>query len=157
MRLLLPTVPHVAELVRASVAGWAEPPEIIMDPERKWQAFGEADAALIASGTVSLELALSGVPMASCYKFDPIMRMAQGLITVWSAALPNLIVDRPIVPEGYDRYVRPVSIARYIEAMWSDTHMRRWQKDGFAEVRRRMETELPAGEMAAKVVLAHIK
>lgn len=157
MRLLLPTVPHVAELVRASVAGWAEPPEIIMDPERKWQAFGEADAALIASGTVSLELALSGVPMASCYKFDPIMRMAQGLITVWSAALPNLIVDQPIVPEGYDRYVRPVSIARYIEAMWSDTHMRRWQKDGFAEVRRRMETELPAGEMAAKVVLAHIK
>lgn len=157
MRLLLPTVPHVAELVRASVAGWAEPPEIIMDPDRKWQAFGEADAALIASGTVSLELALSGVPMASCYKFDPIMRMAQGLITVWSAALPNLIVDRPIVPEGYDRYVRPVSIARYIEAMWSDTHMRRWQKDGFAEVRRRMETELPAGEMAAKVVLAHIK
>lgn len=157
MRLLLPTVPHVAELVRASVAGWAEPPEVIMDPERKWQAFGQADAALIASGTVSLELALSGVPMASCYKFDPIMRMAQGLITVWSAALPNLIVDQPIVPEGYDRYVRPVSIARYIEAMWSDTHMRRWQKDGFAEVRRRMETELPAGEMAAKVVLAHVK
>lgn len=157
MRLLLPTVPHVAELVHASVAGWAEPPEIIMDPERKWQAFGEADAALIASGTVSLELALSSVPMASCYKFDPIMRMAQGLITVWSAALPNLIVDQPIVPEGYDRYVRPVSIARYIEAMWSDTHMRRWQKDGFAEVRRRMETKLPAGEMAAKVVLAHIK
>ena len=47
-------------------------PEIILDAERKWQAFGEADAALIASGTVSLELALAGVPMMSCYKLDPL-------------------------------------------------------------------------------------
>jgi lipid-A-disaccharide synthase len=157
LRLLLPTVPHVADLVRSSVAGWDDKPEIILDPQRKWQAFGEADVALIASGTVSLELALSGVPMLSCYKFDPFMRMAQGLIKVWSAALPNLITDQPLVPEGYDRYVRPVSIAHYIEALWSDTHMRRWQKDGFAEMTRRMETSRPAGDLAADIVLSHIK
>ena len=54
LRLLLPTVPHVADLVKTSVARWDEKPEIILDAERKWQAFGKADAALIASGTVSL-------------------------------------------------------------------------------------------------------
>ncbi|MEP6567032.1 MAG: lipid-A-disaccharide synthase [Mesorhizobium sp.] len=157
LRVLLPTVPHVADLVRTAVASWNDKPEIILDPERKWQAFGKADAALIASGTVSLELALSGVPMLSCYKFDPFMRMAQGLIKVWSGVLPNLITDRPLVPEGYDRYVRPVSIAHYIEALWSDTHMRRFQKDGFVEMARRMETSRPAGDLAADVVLRHIK
>ncbi len=52
-----------------------EKPEIILEPERKWQAFGKADAALIASGTVSLELALAGVPMVSCYKLDPVARL----------------------------------------------------------------------------------
>ncbi|RVA23180.1 lipid-A-disaccharide synthase, partial [Mesorhizobium sp. M7A.F.Ca.CA.004.11.2.1] len=57
LRLLLPTVPHVAELVKSSVNRWDEKPEIIVDSQRKWQAFGKADAALIASGTVSLELA----------------------------------------------------------------------------------------------------
>jgi lipid-A-disaccharide synthase len=153
LRLLLPTVPHVADLVRTSVARWDEKPEIILDAERKWQAFGKADAALIASGTVSLELALSGVPMISCYKFDPIMLMVQRLITVWSAALPNLIADRPVVPESYNQYVRPHYLARQLESLFADTAYRAWQKDGFAEVARRMATERPSGEIAAEVVM----
>jgi len=157
LRLLLPTVPHVADLVRTSVARWDEKPEIIVETERKWQAFGKADAALIASGTVSLELALSGVPMVSCYKFDPIMLMVQSLITVWSAALPNLIADRPVVPESYNQYVRPRYLARQLEALFSDTAYRTWQKDGFAEVARRMATDRPSGDIAADVVLRHVK
>ncbi|MER8494088.1 lipid-A-disaccharide synthase [Mesorhizobium sp. M1312] len=157
LRLLLPTVPHVADLVRASVASWDEKPEIILDPERKWQAFGKADAALIASGTVSLELALSGVPMISCYRLDPVMRIAQGLITVWSAALPNLIADRPIVPESYNEYVRPHYLARQLDALFSDTPYRAWQKDGFAEVARRMAVDRPSGDIAAGVVMRCIK
>ena len=157
LRLLLPTVPHVADLVRASVASWDEKPEIILDPERKWQAFGKADAALIASGTVSLELALSGVPMISCYRLDPVMRMAQRLITVWSASLPNLIADRPIVPESYNEYVRPHYLVRQLEALFSDTPYRAWQKDGFAEVARRMAVDRPSGDIAAGVVMRYIK
>ncbi|MCV3208376.1 lipid-A-disaccharide synthase [Mesorhizobium sp. YC-39] len=157
LRLLLPTVPHVADLVRTSVASWDEKPEIILDPDRKWQAFGKADAALIASGTVSLELALSGVPMISCYRLDPVMRLAQRLITVWSAALPNLIADQPVVTEHYNEYVRPHYLARQLEALFSDTAYRSWQKDGFAEVAKRMATDRPSGDIAADVVLNHIK
>jgi lipid-A-disaccharide synthase len=157
LRLLLPTVPHVADLVKTSVARWDEKPEIILDAERKWQAFGKADAALIASGTVSLELALSGVPTISCYRLDPVMRMVQGLVTVWSAALPNLIADQAIVPEHYNQYVRPRYLARQLEALFSDTAYRTWQKDGFAEVVRRMATDKPSGDIAAEVVLRHIK
>ncbi|MGX5841079.1 lipid-A-disaccharide synthase [Mesorhizobium sp. ArgA1] len=157
LRLLLPTVPHVADLVRASVARWDEKPEIIVEPERKWQAFGKADAALIASGTVSLELALAGVPMVSCYKLDPIARqLAQHLLTVWSALLPNLISDRALVPEFYDQYVRPDNLARQLEALFADTGMRAWQKDGFAEIARRMATDRPAGDIAAEVVMRHV-
>ncbi|WP_378950957.1 lipid-A-disaccharide synthase [Mesorhizobium sp. ANAO-SY3R2] len=156
LRLLLPTVPHVAKLVEAAVAHWPQKPEIILDSQHKWQAFGEADAALIASGTVSLELALAGVPMMSNYKLDPFMRMAQGLITVWSASLPNLIADRPVVPEHYNQYVRPQWMARYVEVLFDDTDQRRWQKHGFAEVRRLMATGRPSGEIAAEAVLKHI-
>ncbi|TGR13271.1 lipid-A-disaccharide synthase [Mesorhizobium sp. M4B.F.Ca.ET.190.01.1.1] len=158
LRLLLPTVPHVAELVRASVASWDDKPEIIVEPERKWQAFGKADAALIASGTVSLELGLSGVPMVSCYKLDPVARLVMPhLISVWSALLPNLISDRTLVPEFYDQYVLPENLARQLETLFSDTGMRAWQKDGFAEIARRMATDRPSGDIAAEVVLRHIK
>lgn len=157
MRLLLPTVPHVAEFVKATVLSWPQQPEIILDAARKWQAFGEADAALIASGTVSLELALSGVPMVSTYKLDPVAKLLQKLITTWSALLPNLIADRALVTEFYDIYVRPQNLARQIEALWSDGGLRSWQKDGFSEVRRRMATDRPAGEIAAQVVLGEIE
>lgn len=158
LRLLLPTVPHVADLVRASVSTWDDKPEIIIEPERKWQAFGKADAALIASGTVSLELALCGVPMVSSYKLDPIARLiTQYLVTTWSALLPNLISDRALVPEFYNQYVRPENLARQLEALFSDTGMRAWQKDGFAEIARRMATGRPSGEIAAEVVMGCIR
>ncbi len=153
LRLMLPTVPHVAGLVREGVASWDQQPEIVVEPDRKWQAFGLADAALIASGTVSLELALSGVPMVSTYKLDPGARALQRFITTWTGLLPNLIADRPIVPEAYNEYVRPPALARYIEALWADTGMRQWQVQGFEEVRRRMRTDHPAGEIAAEAVL----
>ena len=157
LRLVLPTVPHVAGLVEEGVSNWAQKPEIVLDPRRKWQAFGEADAALIASGTVALELALAGVPMMSSYKLDPFMRLVQRLITVWSASLPNLIADRPVVTEVYNQYVRPEWMARHVEGLFSDSGLRRWQKDGFAEIARRMATERPSGELAAEAVLSHIR
>ena len=77
----MPTVPHLADLVEAETAKWPQHPEIILDPVRKWQAFGEADAALAASGTVSLELALCRVPLVACYRSDRLMRLFMGLIT----------------------------------------------------------------------------
>ncbi|TPK70375.1 lipid-A-disaccharide synthase [Mesorhizobium sp. B2-4-15] len=158
LRLMLPTVPHVADTVRSAVTRWDEKPEIILEPERKWQAFGKADAALIASGTVSLELALSGVPMVSCYRLDPVARVvAPYLVTVWSALLPNLISDRALIPEFYNEYVKPNNLARQLEGLLTDTGIRAWQKDGFAEIARRMATDRPSGEIAAAVVMRYVK
>lgn len=152
LKVLLPTVPHVAQTVATATAGWAIKPEITVDPEDKWKAFGAADAAMIASGTVSLELALAGVPMYSCYTLDPLTKLAVRLLTTWSALLPNIIADRPIVTEVYDRYIRAETIVRHMEALFSDTALREWQKQGFAEVARRMATDRPSGEIAAGVV-----
>lgn len=153
LRLVLPTVPNVVEIVRQETGSWRLKPEILTSASEKWRAFGEADAALIASGTVSLELALCGVPMISTYKLDVLARLARRLVTAWSASLPNLIADRVIVPEYIDEMVRPLYIARQLESLMDDTPLRRWQKDGFAEVRRRMHTSLPSGDLAAEVVL----
>ncbi|MCB1468270.1 MAG: lipid-A-disaccharide synthase [Rhizobiaceae bacterium] len=152
MKVFLPTVEHLAPLVRAATENWVVKPEITTDPESKWRAFGEADAAMIASGTVSLELALAGVPMYSCYALDPLTKLAVGLLTTWSALLPNVIADRPIVTEVYERYIRAETIVRHMEALFDDTELRAWQKAGFSEVVRRMATERPSGEISAEVV-----
>ncbi len=152
-RVLLPTVARVEPIVRSMTAGWAVQPEIVTGDEGKWRAFAEADAALCASGTVSLELGLAGIPTVSCYKLDAGARLLKGMVKVWSIVLPNLIADRPIIPEFVDIHVRPNYLARYLEALMGDTPLRQWQVEGFAEVRRRMATDRPAGELAAAAVL----
>ncbi|HVW57819.1 MAG TPA: lipid-A-disaccharide synthase [Rhizobiaceae bacterium] len=156
LRLLLPTVPHLVDMVSALTASWPEKPEIIHDSERKWRAFAEADAALAASGTVSLELALSRVPFVACYKTDRVMKLFHYLITIWSSLLPNLIADYAIVPEYIDHFVRPGMLARQIEQLAADTPQRTAQLAGFDDVLSALATDRPSGEMAATIVLAEI-
>ena len=150
----LPTVPHVAALVEEGVSNWPVRPRIVTGEEEKWRAFGHADAALAASGTVSLELALSAVPMVSCYRTDWMWSAMMCWITVWSASLPNLIADWPVVPEFYNDYLRPAYLARLIEQLWADTPARAAQLDGLRQVAARLETARPAGELAAQAVLS---
>ena len=153
LRVVLPVVPRVAVDVRAAIAGWPVSPEIVEGHDGKWHAFSEADAALAASGTVLLELALAGVPAISCYKLDPVANALQGLITTWSAALPNIIADKAIIPEFYNVGVRPPMLSRYAEALLGPGPARDAQLQGFDEVRRLMAVERPSGEIAAGVVM----
>lgn len=157
LRILMPTVPKLEAVLREKTASWPVQPVISTEAEAKWQAFGEADAALAASGTVTLELALAGVPLASCYKLDALARTVRHhLFTGWTASLPNLIADRIVVEEHIDDQLLPGNVGRYLEALLSPTALRQWQLDGFAEIRRRMATDRPSGEIAAERVLARI-
>lgn len=157
LRVVMPIVPRVASEVRSAVANWPVMPEIIEGHDGKWRAFAEADAALAASGTVLLELALAGVPAISCYKLDPIANALQRLITVWSAALPNIIADKAIIPEFYNVAIRPPMLSRYAEALLHPGPAREAQLQGFDEVRRLMTVERPSGEIAAGVVMGVIE
>jgi lipid-A-disaccharide synthase len=83
-------------MVRDLSKNWAVKPLIVLGDEEKWKAFSKADAALAASGTVSLELALSRIPTVLSYKADWFARkFLMPKITIWSAALPNIIADEP--------------------------------------------------------------
>ena len=114
--------------------------------------FARADAALAASGTVTLELALAGVPLVSCYRTDALARLLRHLVTAWSASLPNLIAGYPVVPELYDFMLRPNFAARHLAALMADMPPRAAQRAGFALLRDRMATDRPSGEIAADVI-----
>lgn len=154
--LVLPTLPRHRELLAARTAFWPVRPAIVTEEAEKWAAFGRADAALAASGTVLLELALAGVPAVSCYRVDWLARMAARRVTVWSAALPNIIADRVVVSEYYNEMMRPGLLARRLQGLAADGADRAAALDGLNEVRRRMATERPAGEIAADAILTLI-
>ena len=152
----LPTLPHLETMVRQSVESWPGVTSITITTGRQAQmaAFSNADAALAASGTVTLELALAGIPAVSCYRTDPVFRMVAGhMVTTWSAALPNIIADRPVINEYYDHLIHPGMLARMIEEL-SDAGSRRYAltMDGYAEVRRQMIVDRPPAEKAAEII-----
>ncbi|RUY85184.1 lipid-A-disaccharide synthase, partial [Mesorhizobium sp. M7A.F.Ca.CA.001.10.2.1] len=62
-----------------------------------------------------------------------------------------------LIPEFYDGYIKPNNLARQLEALFADSGMRAWQKNGFAEITRRMATDRPSGEIAAQVVMRYVK
>ena len=115
MELVLPTVPHLAAQVREAVAGWTVTPRIVVEPAEKWAAFRTARAALAASGTVTLELALAGVPTVAAYRLIARRghrRAASRLqARLSSVILANLVIGENIVPELLQRDCTPERLA----------------------------------------------
>ncbi|MEM8795725.1 MAG: lipid-A-disaccharide synthase [Pseudomonadota bacterium] len=156
-RFVLPAVDRHRNKIETETKAWPVSVEVV-GSEEKAAVFRSADAALAASGTVLLELALAQTPMISVYKLDPIARRLRFLVRTWTAALPNLILDYPAVPEFIDEFARPALLSRAVERLLSDTPQKRAQLAAFEEmavIMRQSQAEDPA-QRAAKVVLAHL-
>ena len=111
-RVALPTVPHIADLVRDLTRDWPIRPQIIEDASTKRAAFACADVAVAASGTVSLELAASGTPMIIAYDMHPItLWWTKRALLIDTVTLVNLVSETRTVPEFIGRDCKPDLIA----------------------------------------------
>jgi lipid-A-disaccharide synthase len=154
LEVVIPTVPHVAEEVRQAAAGWAVPPRIVVDTTGKRAAFRTARAALAASGTVTLELALAGVPTVAAYRVAVIeAAIARRMIKVPSVILANLVLDENVVPEFLQEACTPERLADALIPLLSDTPARRGQCDAFARLDAIMQIgEAVPSRRAASIV-----
>ena len=110
--LVLPAVSKLEDEIRESAKDWVWKPRIVTGDVARKDAFEWADIALAASGTVTLELALYKVPTISLYKLDGLAMRIRHLLTGWTASLPNLIADYPVIPEKFNEYAHPQYIAQ---------------------------------------------
>ena len=132
IRILVSTVPAVAEQVGAAVSNWPGDPILLM-PElgqnargltRKQVAFGVADVALAASGTVSLELAAAGTPMVIAYDMGWLSRqIISRMLQSDSVTLVNLISETRAVPEFIGRACNPSAIVPALRSVLSQPEM----------------------------------
>jgi lipid-A-disaccharide synthase len=153
--LVLPTVPHLVERVRGGVAAWPVAPRIIVDPEEKWVAFRQARAALAASGTVTLELALAQVPTVLAYKVTLLEEViARAMIQVKMVGLANIILDEMVMPELLQHEATAENLADALTAVTVDSPARRRQCDAFAKLDEIMEVgrAVPSERAAAAVL-----
>lgn len=151
LRPIIPLVPHMAETVRAKTANWPGRPIYIEDEGEKFAAFHLSRAALAASGTATMELALAGLPTVVAYNMGLMGDFLMRTMPVPSVVLPNLILDQPAMPEFLQERCDARLIAPLLQRMIEDDNVNAHYRDMLAAFRpaMRQQGEKPADRAAA--------
>ena len=155
---VMPTVGHVAHLVRQAASDWPTPVHVVESDTEKFAAFDAADAALAASGTVTSELALAKTPMVVGYRLGSITyALARRFLLVPYIVLINLVLDRQAVPEFLQGACEPETLARALKPLLSDTPERAKQVRDLEEAVREFGAGGEAPSLrAARVLLTMV-
>jgi lipid-A-disaccharide synthase len=121
--------------------------------EDRYDLMAACNAVMAASGTVTLELAILGVPMVVAYRVSPITYfLGRWLIKVKYASLVNLVAGEKIVPELMQREATPENISQALRSLLGDTGAAERMKEGLARVVRQLGGP-GASRRAAQVAL----
>lgn len=116
-------------------------------------------AALVTSGTATLETALIGTPQVVCYRANGqklSYKIMEKLLKVKYVSLPNLIVNNSIVPELLVHNCTVDKVARELSPLLQHSPKREWQINGFKNMRRRLGNSV-AGEYVAELIVDSLK
>ncbi|MGE3247698.1 MAG: lipid-A-disaccharide synthase [Beijerinckiaceae bacterium] len=150
LRIVLPAVRHLMQDIEALASNWPIAPSIVSGEGNKYRVFRSASAALAASGTVTLELALAQTPAVLAYKVAPAEAfLVRRLVRTPFAGLPNIIAGREVIPEFLQEAATPENLAAALAPLLAGGAQRAAQLAGFAEVDAAMQ--LPEGQTPSSV------
>ena len=115
-------------------------------------------AALVTSGTATLETALIGTPQVVCYRGNGrklTYKLMEKILKVKYVSLPNLIVSNSIVPELLLHQCTPENLARELSPLLQPSPRRDWQLTGYKTLRRRLGNSV-ASDYAAELIVSSI-
>ena len=141
LQFLLPIAPTVdpAEMRQRLLTLGPERLGIVMLTEGRYDALAACDAAVVASGTATLETALLEVPMVVVYRMNPLTFMLARLASsVPHIGMPNLIVGRRVVPELVQGACRAERIAAELRRILTDPGVSGEMRSSLKEVRARL-------------------
>lgn len=152
--IVMPTVPALYDWLAAETATWPQPVRLVGGDREKYREFRCARAALVCSGTSSLELALAGVPMIVGYRVPPLESLFVSLVKVPSIVLPNLVLGENAIPEYLHEPCRPEVLAPALRQILAESDERHRQVAAFEIIRQKMDTgEVSPSQRAARIML----
>jgi lipid-A-disaccharide synthase len=156
LEVILPAIDSVRGLIEERLATWPLRPHLVRGDADKFAAFGLARAALAASGTVTLELALAGTPMVVGYRGDFLAASLKFLLVAHSVVLPNLVLGENVFPELLLADCKSEKLAEALLPLLHDGPERERQLEGAARVARLVREEgEPPSRRAAKIIIAY--
>jgi lipid-A-disaccharide synthase len=160
IKLIIPTIsataPHVEQILNEHKVKAI----ILQNDSEKFAAYKSSTAALVKSGTGSLEVAMAGCPMVVAYKVNYLSYIALKLmVKIKYANLINIILNKELIPELLQHECAPNRIAEKLSEILSNPKIRQNQLSNSHSVLTQLgqnQTETPS-EKAAKAVLALIE
>jgi lipid-A-disaccharide synthase len=120
-------------------SGWNSAMTVRVVQNQTYNALAAADAAIVSSGTATIEAALLDVPMVVVYRVTPLTALlAKPLVRTKFFSMVNLIADRPVVPELIQKDFTPDRVSQEVLCLLSDPSSRDSLRAGLAEVRKRL-------------------
>ena len=120
--VIVPVVASARARVVKGLEKWPVKPHLVEGEDEKFASFRLATAALAASGTVTLELALCRVPSVVGYRVDPIAApVLRRALKLPSVVLPNLIAGHNIYPEFHQEACTAKNLAAALAPLFSQT------------------------------------
>ena len=134
IEVTIPAVAHLADEIARRAETWPTAPRLVHGEAAKWAAFRQAQAALAASGTVTLELALSCVPMVVGYRVSKPEELLKYVIEAPSIVLANLVLGENAIPEFVQWDCTPEKLADGLFPLTQDLPERDRQIEAFERI-----------------------
>ena len=116
-KFVIPTVETTDAYIRENVKNWEHKPEII-NSDKRYELYANTYIAIVASGTVSAELAIMHIPTIVVYKMNPLtVLLARILLRVKWASLVNILMNKTIFPELLGRKANAMSIMNELQQL----------------------------------------
>ncbi|MDX5320152.1 MAG: lipid-A-disaccharide synthase, partial [Bacteroidota bacterium] len=136
---------------------FAQSPRLKVIQNDTYQLLLHSEAALVTSGTATLETALFEVPEVVCYKSSRISyEIAKRLIKVKYISLVNLIMDREVVRELIQGELNYQNLKKELQSILPGGLKRRPMKDAFLELKKKLG-EGGASERTAQLIVSRMK
>jgi lipid-A-disaccharide synthase len=120
-------------------SGWPHGVKVRVVMGETYDALAAADAAMISSGTATVEAALLDVPMVAIYRVSPLTAtLARPLLRTPYFAMVNLIAEKQVVPELMQDDLNPDRLAAEVSRLLQDPNVRSTLRAGLASVRERL-------------------
>jgi len=143
---------HAKDVVELQ-SGWANRLTIRVVEGQTYDALAAADAAIISSGTATVEATLLDVPMVVVYRLSPLTAtLAKPLVRTPYFAMVNLLAEEQIVPELVQDDFTPDNVAEKVLELLNSPNKREAMRKGLAEVRRRLGPPGAADRAAVEIV-----
>jgi lipid-A-disaccharide synthase len=155
LAVVVPTVATVSDKVRKAAAQWPFPVTITEGIEDKRGAFAASDTALAASGTVTYELAVAGVPMVIAYRISLMSYLVvRMMVKITHVSVINIVLGREVAPEFIQKKCNAKDIAGGLTALFQDPEARRTQGRDLAEVAHALGLgQAPSSQRATDIIM----